>query len=43
MTTGKVYAQEYGPGIKGQMSFDDVEKNEIEIDGQIVDTENGRN
>lgn len=23
------------------MSFDDVEKNEIEIDGQIVDTETG--
>lgn len=41
LTTGKVYAQEYGPGIKGQMSFDDVEKNEIEIDGQIVDTETG--
>ena len=41
MTTGKVYAQEYGPGIKGQKSFDDVEKNEIEIDGQIVDTETG--
>lgn len=41
LTTGKVYAQGYGPGIKGQMSFDDVEKNEIEIDGQIVDTETG--
>ena len=39
LTTGKIYAEEYGPGIRGQMSFEDIEENETEIDGQIVDTE----
>ena len=41
LTTGKIYAEEYGPGIRGQMSFEDIEENETEIDGQIVDTETG--
>lgn len=43
--TGEIFAQEYGPGIKGQMSFDDVEQitegNAVEVDGQVVDTETG--
>lgn len=40
LDTGKVVAEEYGPGIKGQMSFDDVEK-EQEIGEKVVDTETG--
>ena len=43
--TGEIMAQEYGPNIKGQMSFDDVgeetKSETVEIDGQIVDTETG--
>lgn len=36
LQTGKVFAQEYGKGIKGQMSIED-----IQIDGKTVDTETG--
>ena len=43
--TGEIYAREYGPGIKGQMSFDDVnqstEEKIIHVDGQDVDMETG--
>lgn len=45
LVTGQIYAEEYGPGIKGQMSFDDVEwkteEKTVEVDGKIVDTETG--
>lgn len=45
VSTGEIFAQEYGPGIRGQMSFEDVEQNTedktVEIDGNIVDTETG--
>lgn len=45
VSTGEIFAQEYGPGIKGQMSFDDVEgkteEKTVEVDGNIVDTETG--
>lgn len=45
VSTGEIFAQEYGPGIRGQMSFEDVEQNTedktVEIDGSIVDTETG--
>lgn len=38
LKTGKVYAEEYGSGCKGQMSFDDMQ---TEIGGKTVDTETG--
>lgn len=45
VSNGEIFAQEYGPGIRGQMSFEDVEQNTedktVEIDGNIVDTETG--
>ena len=45
LTTGEIFAQEYGPGIKGQMSFDDVDNTlndkTVEVDGQIVDAVTG--
>lgn len=45
VSTGEIFAQEYGPGIRGQMAFEDVEQNTedktVEIDGNIVDTETG--
>ena len=45
VSTGEIFAQEYGPGIRGQMSFEDVEQHTedktVEIDGNIVDTETG--
>ena len=45
LSTGEIFAQEYGPGIKGRMSFDDIEQSTedktVEVDGQIVDTETG--
>lgn len=41
LATGEVYAQEYGPGIRGQMSFADVDQNMVEVDGNMVDTETG--
>ena len=37
----EIYAQEYGPGIRGQMSFEDVDQNMVEINGNMVDTETG--
>lgn len=41
LSTGEIFAQEYGPGIKGQMSFDDVVQNTTEVNGNIVDTKTG--
>lgn len=41
LETGKVFASEYGPGIKGQMSFEELEEKEAVIDGNVVDTETG--
>lgn len=45
LSTGEIYAQEYGPGIRGQMSFEDMEQSTedktVEVEGQIVDTETG--
>lgn len=41
LETGKVFASEYGPGIKGQMSFEDLGEKEAVIDGNVVDTETG--
>ncbi len=45
VSTGEIFAQEYGPGIRGQMSFEDVEQHTedktVEVDGNIVDTETG--
>lgn len=45
VSTGEIFAQEYGPGIRGQMSFEDVEQHTedktVEVDGTIVDTETG--
>ena len=41
LATGEIYAQEYGPGIGGQMSFEDVDQNMVEVDGNMVDTETG--
>lgn len=45
LDTGRIFAQEYGPGIKGQMSFKDMPQ-ELDtqaafINGQAVDTETG--
>ena len=45
VSTGEIFTQEYGPGIRGQMSFEDVEQHTedktVEVDGTIVDTETG--
>lgn len=45
LDTGEIFAQEYGPGIKGQMSFEDVEHDTqdktVEVSGHVVDTETG--
>lgn len=41
LETGKVFASEYGPGIKGQMTIEDLAKKEEMIDGKVVDTETG--
>ena len=41
LKTGKVFASEYGPGIKGQMTIEDLAKKEEMIDGKVVDTETG--
>lgn len=40
LTTGEVLAEEYGPGIKGQMSLDEYQK-EQHIDGKTVDVDTG--
>lgn len=39
--TGDVEAVEYGPGIKGQMSFSDLQNSETVINGKTVDTGTG--
>lgn len=41
LKTGKVFASEYGPGIRGQISLDDFQEKETVIDGNVVDTETG--
>lgn len=42
LKTGEVEAVEYGPGIKGQMTLNDiVPKDDVVIDGKTVDTETG--
>lgn len=42
LATGKCYAEEYGSGIRGQMSFDDIHNgNEVMVDGKAVDLETG--
>lgn len=42
LATGKCYAEEYGSGIKGQMSFDDLQAREESIvDGRAVDPATG--
>ena len=45
LSTGEIYAQEYGPGIRGQMSFEDMEQSTedktVEVDGKVVDAETG--
>ena len=45
VSTGEIFSQEFCPGIRGQMSFKDVEQNTedktVEVDGNIVDTETG--
>ena len=40
LTTGEVLAEEYGPGIKGQISLDEYQK-EQHIDGKTVDVDTG--
>lgn len=40
LETGEVVAEEYGPGIKGQVSIDEWQK-EQQINGKTVDTETG--
>lgn len=43
LKTGKVYAQEYGNSIRGQMAFspNPIKPNELIVDGKIVDPETG--
>ena len=42
LKTGEVEAVEYGPGIKGQMTLSDIiQKEDVVIDGKVVDTETG--
>ena len=45
LSTGEIFAQEYGPGIRGQMSFEDMEQptedKMIEVEGNVVDPETG--
>ena len=44
LRTGEVYAEEYGKQVKGQMSFNDLEQkeNNLEsIEGKTVDTDTG--
>ncbi|RKI44212.1 hypothetical protein D7V86_03870 [bacterium D16-51] len=45
LDTGRIFAQEYGPGIKGQMSFEDMNQNSDSqtayVNGQAVDVETG--
>lgn len=41
LKTGKLYAEEYGKQIRGQMSIDDYKDGLTVIDGNVVDTETG--
>ena len=42
LKTGELYAEEYGKQIKGQMSFDDLQKDQPQmIGGNMVDTSTG--
>lgn len=45
LDTGQIFAQEYGPGIKGQMSFGDMGQDlggqAVYASGQVVDVETG--
>lgn len=45
LDTGQIFAQEYGPGIKGQMSFEDMGQDlggqTAYASGQAVDVETG--
>lgn len=38
LDNGEVYAAEYGPGLKGQMSMDEyLEENETKNEGNVID------
>lgn len=39
LETGEVVAEEYGPGIRGQISLDEYQREQV--DGKNVDTETG--
>ena len=42
LATGKCYAEEYGNTVRGQMSFDDLQRPEdVVVDGKTVDPETG--
>lgn len=42
LTTGKCYAEEYGNNVRGQMSFDDLQRPEVVVvEGKTVDLETG--
>lgn len=42
LATGKCYAEEYGNTVRGQMSFDDLQRPEdVVVDGKTVDLETG--
>lgn len=38
---GSVYMEEYGPQVKGQLSFDDLEQQEVAVGEDLVDSETG--
>lgn len=40
LTTGEVFANEYGRGLKGQMKLDDYSPTQV-LDGQVIDTDTG--
>jgi len=41
LKTGKVFCQEYGKQVRGQMSLDDFPEGIVVIDNKTVDTETG--
>ena len=42
LATGKCYAEDYGNTVRGQMSFDDLQRPEdVVVDGKTVDPETG--
>ena len=42
LATGKCYAEEYGNTVRGQMSFNDLQRPEdVVVDGKTVDPETG--